>query len=122
MKAPFIFMNTDSEYFYIFPDVFFSKSGGAFIVNRKNKKWTFYLRNYFLKNYKTFYLMDYGFSPCEGFSNKNISGERFKIRTIREQEEIGIFYPQKGRACSTRLLLDRLTPSELFYYINYNMQ
>lgn len=37
MKAPFIFMNTDSEYFYIFPDVFFSKSGGAFIVNRKNK-------------------------------------------------------------------------------------
>ena len=36
MKAPFIFMNTDSEYFYIFPDVFFSKSGGAFIVNRKN--------------------------------------------------------------------------------------
>lgn len=38
MKAPFIFMNTDSEYFYIFPDVFFSKSGGAFIVNRKNKK------------------------------------------------------------------------------------
>lgn len=86
MKAPFIFMNTDSEYFYIFPDVFFSK-----------------------------------FAPCEGFSNKNISGERFKIRTIREQEEIGIFYPQKGRACSTRLLLDRLTPSELFYYINYTM-
>ena len=122
MKAPFIFMNTDSEYFYIFPDVFFSKSGGAFIVNRKNKKWTFYLRNYFLKNYKTFYLMDYGFAPCEGFSNKNISGERFKIRTIREQEEIGIFYPQKGRACSTRLFLDRLTPTKLFYYINYNMQ
>lgn len=38
MKAPFIFMNTDSEYFYIFPDVFFSKSGGAFIVNRKKQK------------------------------------------------------------------------------------
>lgn len=49
MKAPFIFMNTDSEYFYIFPDVFFSKSGGAFIVNRKNKQWPFYLRDYFLK-------------------------------------------------------------------------
>lgn len=31
--------------------------------------------------------MDYGFAPCEGFSNKNISGERFKIRTIREQEK-----------------------------------
>jgi hypothetical protein len=31
MKAPFIFMNTDSEYFYIFPDVFFSKSNGGFL-------------------------------------------------------------------------------------------
>lgn len=59
---------------------FFSKSGGAFIVNRKNKQWPFYLRDYFLKNYKTFYLMGYGFAPCEGFSNKNISDERFKIR------------------------------------------
>lgn len=26
MKAPFIFMNEESEYFYIFPNVFFSKS------------------------------------------------------------------------------------------------
>jgi hypothetical protein len=101
--------------------VFFSKSGGAFIVNRKNKKWTFYLRNYFLKNYKTFYLMDYGFAPCEGFSNKNISEERFKIRTIREQEEIDIFCQYKGKKCLTRLFLDRLTPAKLFYYINYAM-
>lgn len=29
MKAPFIFMNEESEYFYIFPNVFFSKSKGA---------------------------------------------------------------------------------------------
>lgn len=121
MKAPFIFMNTDSEYFYIFPDVFFSKSGGAFIVNRKNKQWTFYLRDYFLKNYKTFYLMGYGFAPCEGFSNKNISNERFKIRTIREREEIDILCQFKGRECLTRLFLDRLIPAKLFYYINYTM-
>lgn len=121
MKAPYIFMNSESEYFYIFPDVFFSKSGGAFIVNRKNKQWPFYLRDYFLKNYKTFYLMGYGFAPCEGFSNKNISDERFKIRTIREREEIDIFCQYKGKECLTRLFLDRLTPAKLFYYINYTM-
>lgn len=35
MKAPFIFMNEESEYFYIFPNVFFSKSKGAFFANKK---------------------------------------------------------------------------------------
>lgn len=97
MKAPFIFMNTDSEYFYIFPDVFFSKSNGGFFANRKNKQWPFYLKNYFLMHYKTFYLMGYGFAPCEGFSNKNISDERFKIRTIKDRGELDIFLPNEGK-------------------------
>lgn len=38
MKAPFIFMNEESEYFYIFPNVFFSKSKGAFFANKKKGK------------------------------------------------------------------------------------
>ena len=41
MKAPFIFMNTDSEYFYIFPDVFFSKS-----LDRLTPAKLFYYINY----------------------------------------------------------------------------
>lgn len=35
MKAPYIFMNNESEYFYIFPNVFFSKSKHAFFANKK---------------------------------------------------------------------------------------
>lgn len=81
----------------------------------------YYLKYYFLRNSGPFYLMGYGFAPCEGFSNKNISEERFKIRTIREREEIDILCQHKGRECLTRLLLDRLTPAKLFYYINYTM-
>lgn len=62
MKAPFIFMNTDSEYFYIFPDVFFSKSGGAFIVNRKNKKCLTRLFLDRLTPAKLFYYINYAMS------------------------------------------------------------
>lgn len=49
MKTPYIFMNDESEYFYIFPNVFFSKSKGAFFANKKNKLWPFYLKGYFVK-------------------------------------------------------------------------
>lgn len=51
-------MNDESEYFYIFPNVFFSKSKGAFFANKKNKLWPFYLKGYFVKKYHTFFLMD----------------------------------------------------------------
>lgn len=37
MKAPFIFMNTDSEYFYIFPDVFFFKKWWSFYCKQEKQ-------------------------------------------------------------------------------------
>jgi hypothetical protein len=63
MKAPFIFMNEESEYFYIFPNVFFSKSKHAFFANKKNKLWPYYLKYYFFRNSSPFYLMGYGLAP-----------------------------------------------------------
>jgi hypothetical protein len=65
--------------------------------------------------------MGYGFAPCEGFSNKNISDERFKIRTIKDRGELDIFCQMKGKGCLTRIPLNYLTPAKLFYYINYTM-
>ena len=54
-------MNDESEYFYIFPNVFFSKSKGAFFANKKNKLWPYYLKYYFflivsLKNKNVFFV------------------------------------------------------------------
>lgn len=87
MKAPFIFMNEESEYFYIFPNVFFSKSKGAFLQTKKNRLWPFYLKWYFVKNYHTFFLMDYGFAPCECFDKKRKSKEGVQIQIRRMQKK-----------------------------------
>lgn len=68
MKAPFIFMNEESEYFYIFPNVFFSKSKGAFfeeldiICRRKGKCCLNRLPLNYLTPEKLFKFIDYTIS------------------------------------------------------------
>lgn len=121
MKAPFIFMNEESEYFYIFPNVFFSKSKGAFLQTKKNRLWPFYLKWYFVKNYHTFFLMDYGFAPCECFDKKRISKEGVQIQIRRMQEELDIICRRKDKCCLNRLPLNYLTPEKLFKFIDYTM-
>ena len=121
MKAPFIFMNEESEYFYIFPNVFFSKSKGAFFANKKNRLWPFYLKWYFVKNYHTFFLMDYGFAPCESFDKKRISKEDVQIQVRRMHEELDIICRRKGKCCLNRLPLNYLTPEKLFNFIDYTI-
>lgn len=108
MKTPYIFMNDESEYFYIFPNVFFSKSKGAFFANKKNKLWPFYLKGYFVKNYHTFFLMDYGFAPCECFDKKRISKEGVQIQIRRMQEDLDIICRRKDKCCLSRLPLKYL--------------
>lgn len=61
MKAPFIFMNEESEYFYIFPNVFFSKS-------------------------KDGTLSKIIFAPCECFDKKRISKEGVQIQIRRKDK------------------------------------
>lgn len=121
MKAPYIFMNEKSEYFYIFPNVFFSKSRGAFFANKKNNLWPYYLKYYFLRNSSPFYLMGYGLAPCEGFSNDKISKERVKIEIRKLHGEMDISCMKKGKESLNRLPMDYLTPEKLFKFINYTM-